>query len=126
MATRFSWDTRACGSESPISWRFRRFPCSLCSSFGVRRFSTAFVSLLQQKQKRRKSAALQKSDDYHAMEDSPMRHSPRSWTGAFVIVVLMGLAGPVPAADVSGMIKSIEQGQDEFVLIDSVDRNWTF
>lgn len=55
-----------------------------------------------------------------------MRHSPGIKSTALAIILLMGLAGPVLAANVSGMIKSIDQEHDEFVVQDSVDRNWTF
>jgi hypothetical protein len=51
---------------------------------------------------------------------------PRFWLGVLAVVLLIGLAMPVLAAEAKGKIKSISPDKNEFVFTDSTGKDWTF
>jgi biopolymer transport protein ExbD len=42
------------------------------------------------------------------------------------LLVLLGLALPVLAADATGKVKSVDADKNQFVIADSNQKNWTF
>ena len=51
---------------------------------------------------------------------------PQWWLGLLALALLVGLTMPVMADETKGKIKSVVPDKNEFVLVDSNNKDWTF